>query len=86
MPPRLSDAKVNSIINYLQLGWDPYRIATAVEVADRTVRRIRLSIECFGTPYPPKIRAVGRPRTFTVAEEDVSSPPVILLSSINLVL
>ena len=71
MPPPLLKWQVNIIEQYHVLNYDTNFIADEAQCSDRTVRKIRLDLELWGTPYPPKVRAVGRPRFFTKAEEDV---------------
>jgi hypothetical protein len=60
-------------------NWPPKRIALKVQVHPNTIRRMRLSYELFGTPYPPIIKKTSRPRALTGAYEAVGCIAVALV-------
>ena len=66
-------------------------IALEMGVDKKTIERMRLSFELFGTPYPPPFAKIGRPRALTTAEEQfllayLEDQPTAYLDELALVL
>ena len=67
--PQLPIPIVNNIIFALECEWKPALIAKVHKVSLKTVYRIRENLDIWGTPYPPRIQSIGRPRLLTEAQE-----------------
>ena len=63
MPGRLPDGLVNRIKIYLDLDRPIGEIVERTKVSRSTIFRIRLNLDVFGTPYPPRTVKLGRPRS-----------------------
>ena len=71
---RMSLPRCTAIKGLLEdTNWPVEQIALHVQVHPKTIKRMRLSYELFGTPYPPKVVNTGRPRALTGAHEQVTN-------------
>jgi hypothetical protein len=77
--PRVSGEKQKIIKDGLEAGLDVEEVRKLAVVSPVTVYRMRLSLELFGTLYPPTYGTIGRPRTFTSEEEEVGAPCAMVL-------
>jgi hypothetical protein len=68
---RISRAKLTEIQLLLAGAYSDRDIWRTTSVARSTIRRIRLSIEFFSTPYPPLEEGIGRLRALSPSLEDV---------------
>jgi transposase len=60
---RLPPSKLSSVVAHIADGMGNSDVATATKVSRPCVRKIRLSLEYWGTPYPPRTVRLGRPST-----------------------
>ena len=67
---RLPVQTCNRIRALIDSSVPPSRIADKIYVCYKTVKRIRLSYELFGQPYPPRYISAGRKRKLTTAQMD----------------
>ena len=70
--PQLSEAKQRVLLDAFKANLDAAEIFNLVDCGLSTIYRLRLCWECFGVLYPPTCAKIGRPSTFTDAEEAVS--------------
>jgi len=72
MGRRLPDEVVYRIRVRIEAGEGVPAIAKAIEVARRTVYKIRVSLDLYGEPYAPTRVVQGRPRLLLAYQELVS--------------
>jgi transposase len=58
---RLNPAVIQSVLEHIAAGENNTEVEKATGVWRSTVRRMRLSLEYWGTPYPPRTVRLGRP-------------------------
>jgi transposase len=65
---RLPPATLQSVLNYIAAGESNYAINRAVGVSRSCIAKLKLSLEYWGTPYPPRCVRLGRPRLLREAQ------------------
>jgi hypothetical protein len=58
---RLNPAVIQSVLEHIAAGENNTEVERATWVLRLTVRRMRLSLEHWGTPYPPRTVRLGWP-------------------------
>jgi transposase len=58
---RLQSATLQSVLDHIAASENNTEVERATGVARKTVRKIRLNLEYWGTPYPPRTVQLGRP-------------------------
>jgi hypothetical protein len=72
MGRKLDRSTLRDVIVDLAQG-QPFKTITKRRLVDRkTVKRIELSLDLYGQPYPPTTVVQGRPRLLLKFQEDVS--------------
>lgn len=69
MGSRLPSYRIWQICVALYYGWAVEWIVAATQVHRATIYRIRTSLDVWGTPYPPSLAKIGRPRLLTALHE-----------------
>jgi len=72
MGRRLPDEVVYRIKVRIEAGEGVPAIAKAIEVAHRTVYKVRVNLDLYGEPYAPASVVQGRPRLLLAYQELVS--------------
>ena len=71
MGSRLPSYRIWQICVALYYGWAVEWIVAATQVHRATIYRIRTSLDVWGTPYPPSLAKIGRPRLLTALHKKV---------------
>ncbi|KAF1939252.1 hypothetical protein EJ02DRAFT_497357 [Clathrospora elynae] len=67
---RLQPELLQSVINHIAAGDRMVDIERATGVNDKCIRKIRLNLEYWGVPYPPRTVRLGRPATLRQRQLD----------------
>ncbi|KAK5191927.1 hypothetical protein LTR16_007518, partial [Cryomyces antarcticus] len=62
MPAPTPEHVVGQVKALIESGWSNEDIVKATKAQIRTVQRIRANLDKFGTPRPPQLKKIGRPR------------------------
>lgn len=68
---RIDPSKLRDLLVDIANGLPYSTISKRRSVTRNTVKRIELSIDLYGTPYPPTTITQGRPRLLLKFQEDV---------------
>ena len=71
MGRRLADNVVHRILIHLAANEPVPQIANAIGVDKKTVYKIQLNMDTWGTPYAPPTVTLGRPRALLPYQEEV---------------
>ena len=58
------------VLHFLLLGWSPHDIAVECRIHLQIVYKLTTSLLLYSSLQWPKLRALGRPRKLTVADEE----------------
>jgi transposase-like protein len=77
---RLPRHKLMVILMRLELGYSVRAIEREIGVCRRTIRRLRINLQTYGTPYPPTSPCVqGAPKSLSHYQELVSVDFLVLI-------
>jgi transposase len=65
---RLQPVTLQSVLDHIAAGENNSEISRAVKVSRSCIAKLRLSMEYWGTPYPPRCVRLGRPRLLREAQ------------------
>jgi hypothetical protein len=75
MGRKLDAATLQSVLLDLTNDFPLRAIAKRYRIGRNTVKRIELSMDVYGTPYPPECCVQGRPRLLLKVQEEVRWKP-----------
>jgi transposase len=67
---RLQPVLLQAVIDHIAAGENNTEVHRATGVGRPCIRKIRLSLEYWGTPYPPRTVRLGRPSTLRQAQRE----------------
>lgn len=67
---RVQGALLQSVITHIAAGEDNSAVERATGVTRKTVRKLRVSLDYWGVPYPPRCVRLGRPTALRKAHLD----------------